>query len=74
MIKIHIKDENIKLGQALKLAGAVDSGVEAKIDIQDGLVYVNKEKCTQRGRKLFEGDVITYRNEEYVICNNNDSL
>ena len=67
MIKILIKDENIKLGQALKLAGAVDSGVEAKIVIQDGLVTVNKEVCTQRGRKLIENDVISFEDKEYVI-------
>lgn len=41
MEKIHLKDDFIKLGQALKLAGLVDSGVEAKIVIQDGKVSVN---------------------------------
>jgi ribosome-associated protein len=67
MIEIHIKDENIKLGQALKLAGAVDSGVEAKIVINEGLVRVNNEVCTQRGKKLVENDVISFEDNEYVI-------
>ena len=67
MITINIKDENIKLGQALKLAGAVDSGVEAKIVILEGLVKVNNEVCTQRGKKLVENDVISFEDNEYVI-------
>lgn len=57
MQEIRIKDEYIKLGQALKLAGLVGSGVEAKILIQDGLVTVNGEVDERRGRKLYPGDV-----------------
>lgn len=57
MQEITIKDEYIKLGQALKLAGLVGSGVEAKILIQDGLVKVNGEIDERRGRKLYPGDV-----------------
>jgi ribosome-associated protein len=57
MQEIKIKDEYIKLGQALKLAGLVSSGVEAKVLIQDGLVTVNGEKDERRGRKLYPGDV-----------------
>jgi len=57
MEQITIKDEYIKLGQALKLAGLVGSGVEAKILIQDGLVSVNGEIDERRGRKLYPGDV-----------------
>ena len=57
MEEITIKDEYIKLGQALKLAGMVGSGVEAKILIQDGLVSVNGEADERRGRKLYPGDV-----------------
>jgi ribosome-associated protein len=57
MQEITIKDEYIKLGQALKLAGIVGSGVEAKILIQDGLVKVNGEIDERRGRKLYPGDV-----------------
>lgn len=57
MQEIVIKDEFIKLGQALKLAGLVGSGVEAKILIQEGLVKVNNEVEERRGRKLYPGDV-----------------
>ena len=67
MDKVYIRDENIKLGQALKLAGAVGSGVEAKLVIQEGLVKVNNEICTQRGKKLVENDVISFEDNEYVI-------
>ena len=70
MEKITIRDEHIKLGQALKLAGAVGSGVEAKVYINEGLVRVNNEVCTERGKKLFTGDVIKYKDTEYVICGN----
>ena len=59
-MEIKIKDEFIKLGQALKLAGVVEDGVEAKYVIQDGLVRVNGEIDERRGRKLYEGDVISF--------------
>jgi len=60
MEEIKIRDEFIKLGQALKLAGLVDSGLDAKFEIQDGLVKVNGETDTRRGRKLYNGDEFTY--------------
>ena len=66
-MKITIKDEFIKLGQALKLAGVVEDGGEAKYAIQDGLVQVNGEVDTRRGRKVYEGDVITFENQEIVV-------
>ena len=66
-MKITIKDEFIKLGQALKKAGVVEDGVEAKYAIQDGLVQVNGEVDTRRGRKVYEGDVITFENQEIVV-------
>ena len=66
-MKITIKDEFIKLGQALKLAGVVEDGVEAEYAIQDGLVQVNGEVDTRRGRKVYEGDVITFENQEIVV-------
>lgn len=66
-MKITIKDEFIKLGQALKLAGVVEDGVEAKYAIQDGLVQVDGEVDTRRGRKVYEGDVITFENQEIVV-------
>ncbi len=68
MDKIFIRDEFIKLGQALKLSGEVSSGVDAKFIICDGLVKVNKETCTQRGKKLYEGDIIEFEGKEYIIC------
>ena len=57
----------IKLGQAIKAAGFVDSGVEAKEVIQDGLVEVNGEVDTRRGRKLYEGDVVSFENQTIKI-------
>ena len=62
-----IKDEFIKLGQALKAAGLVESGVEAKEVIQDGQVSVNGEIDTRRGRKLYGGDVVSFGGEEIKI-------
>lgn len=55
-MEIKIKDEFIKLGQALKLAGLVSSGVDAKFIIQDGQVKVNGDIDTRRGKKLYPGD------------------
>ena len=57
---IKLKEEYIKLGQALKAAGFVESGVDAKFAIQDGLVKVNGQVETQRGKKLVEGDIVEY--------------
>ena len=56
MEKIKIKDDYIKLGQALKLAGLVSSGIDAKFVVQDGQVKVNGEVDTRRGKKLVPGD------------------
>lgn len=69
MIEISIRedDEFIKLGQALKKAGLVDSGVDAKMVIQDGLVSVNGEVETQRGKKLHGGEVISYNGEQVKV-------
>ena len=64
---IQVKEEFIKLGQALKAAGLVSSGVEAKIVIQDGLVLVNGEVETQRGKKLYPGDVVTFEGQNINI-------
>ena len=57
---INIREDYIKLGQALKAGGLVDSGVEAKIVIQNGEVLVNGKVETQRGKKLIGGEVIEY--------------
>ena len=67
MNQIKIKDDYIKLGQALKLAGMVGSGVEAKIMIQDGQVLVNGEVELQRGKKMHPGDIFSFNGEEAQI-------
>ena len=67
MATIHIKDDFIKLGQALKLAGLVDSGVDAKFVIQDGLVKVNGAVETQRGKKLVKGDIVSFDGKEFKV-------
>lgn len=59
-MELKLRDEFIKLGQALKAAGLVDSGLDAKIVIQDGLVQVNGDVDTRRGRKLYDGDVVEF--------------
>ena len=64
---IHIRDEFIKLGQALKLAGVVEDGVEAKYAINDGLVKVNGEVDTRRGRKIHVGVVISYEGKDINV-------
>ena len=64
METIKIRDEFIKLGQALKAAGLVESGVEAKIVIQNGEVLVNGRPELQRGKKLTGGVVISYNGQE----------
>ena len=66
MEKVIIRDDFIKLGQAMKLAGMVGSGVDAKMLIQDGQ-EVNGEVEYQRGKKLHEGDVITFNGESVQI-------
>lgn len=58
MEEIKIDEEFIKLGQLLKLAGAADSGVHAKILIQNGEVKVNNEVETRRGKKIHSGDMV----------------
>jgi ribosome-associated protein len=67
MQQIKLRDEYIKLGQALKAAGLVDSGVEAKIVITDGKVKVNGKVEIQRGKKLYDKDVVEYRDNRILI-------
>ena len=64
---IKLREEFIKLGQALKAAGLVESGVEAKEVIQEGLVMVNGEVDTRRGRKLYAGDQVVFDGDEIKI-------
>ena len=65
--KLRKEDEYITLGQLLKAANLVSSGVEAKIVIQDGEVLVNGETDTRRGRKLREGDVVSFEGTEIRV-------
>lgn len=67
METIYLREDYIKLGQALKAAGLVGSGVEAKIVIQDGEVLVNGDVQYQRGKKLYKGDIITFHGETIKI-------
>ena len=67
MVKIELREDFIKLGQALKAAGLVESGVDAKFVIQDGLVKVNGSIETQRGKKLVAGDIIEFDGEQVKI-------
>ena len=67
MEKIKIKDEYIKLGQLLKLAGLVGSGVDAKYVINEGLVKVNDEVDTRRGKKIYPGDIVSYNGETIKV-------
>ena len=64
---IHLREDYIKLGQALKAAGLVESGVDAKFVIQDGLVKVNGQIEVQRGKKLVAGDVVEFDGETIKI-------
>lgn len=66
---IKIRDNFIKLGQALKLAGLVESGVDAKIEIQEGFVKVNGMVEVQRGKKIRPGDVIEYDGQQVKVIN-----
>lgn len=69
MLEISIREnhEFIKLGQAMKKAGLVDSGVDAKMVILDGQVTVNGQTELQRGKKLHDGDVFSYNGETVKV-------
>lgn len=67
MEQIKLREEYIKLGQALKAAGLVETGVDAKNEIIDGMVKVNGVVEVQRGKKLREGDMVEYNNEQIQI-------
>lgn len=67
MNKIEISTEVIKLDAFLKWAAIASSGAEAKLYIQDGLVTVNDEVCTQRGKKLKVGDIIGFEDSQFEI-------
>ena len=67
-ISVAISTEFIKLDNALKFANAVESGGMAKNVIQDGMVKVNGEVCTMRGKKLYPGDRFSFMGAIYQIC------
>ncbi|HBI63058.1 MAG TPA: RNA-binding protein [Lachnospiraceae bacterium] len=69
METLRIRDDFIKLGQALKLAGLAASGVDAKMEIQEGSVKVNGEVEVQRGKKIRPGDVIEYDGQQIKVVN-----
>ena len=67
MHTIKLREEYIKLGQALKAAGLCESGVDAKFAIQDGKVTVNGATELQRGKKLHNGDIVSFEGETIMI-------
>lgn len=69
MITVNIREEDefIRLGQALKKAGVVGSGVDAKSVIQDGMVELNGQVETQRGKKLYGGEIVSFNGETIEI-------
>ncbi|MCL2366464.1 MAG: RNA-binding S4 domain-containing protein [Oscillospiraceae bacterium] len=65
LVRIH--SDFIKLDSLLKLASIVSTGGEAKVLIQSGAVFVSGEPCTQRGKKIRDGDTVRYGGETLVI-------
>ncbi|HHW45663.1 MAG TPA: RNA-binding S4 domain-containing protein [Clostridiales bacterium] len=65
--RVKIKGEYIKLDSLLKLTAAVSTGGQAKLEIQSGNVKVNGEVCTMRGKKLYPGDSVEYKDARFVI-------
>ena len=68
IFNVPISTEFIKLEAALKFANATESGGMAKTVIQEGLVTVNGEVCTMRGKKLYPGDQVDFEGVTYLIC------
>ena len=69
MNKVEINTVYIKLDQFLKWAAIADNGVVAKSIILDGLIKVNSEVCTMRGKKLRKGDIIEIEGvDSFEIC------
>lgn len=67
METLYLRDDFIKLGQALKAASLCESGVDAKFAVQDGLVKVNGEVDERRGRKLYDGDIVEFEGKQIKI-------
>ncbi|MCR5594580.1 MAG: RNA-binding S4 domain-containing protein [Lachnospiraceae bacterium] len=74
MTQITIKDEFIKLGQALKFAGLSENGADAKIQITEGYVKVNGETETRRGRKLYNGDIFEFDGTEVKVVSHTEGV
>ena len=66
-VPVYISTEFIKLESAMKLANILPTGGAAKQEIQDGLVQVNGEVCTMRGKKLYPSDRFAYEGQVYTI-------
>ena len=66
-IPVVISTEFIKLQDALKFSNAVPTGGVAKIEIQEGNVFVNREVCTMRGKKLYPGDRFGFDGQDYLV-------
>ena len=66
-MEFQLRDEYIRLGQLLKAAGLADSGVDAKFMIQEGKVFVNGEVCSQRGKKVRAGDLVSFEGQEIQV-------
>jgi len=65
--EVPIREDSIRLGQLLKLADLVEAGAEVKPLMVQGLVSVNGEVETRRGRQLVKGDVVTLAGESVVV-------
>lgn len=65
--KIFIDEEFIKLDSLLKFSGAAETGGQAKLLIQSGLVYLNGEVCTQRGKKIRNGDIVRFEDKSLEV-------
>jgi ribosome-associated protein len=68
MNDVPIRDESIRLGQFLKLANLIDSGADAKSVIADGLVTVNGDVETRRGRQLRPGDLVAFAGQSARVA------
>lgn len=66
--EVPITTDFIRLDAALKLANVVSTGGQAKMLIEDEQIKVNGALCTQRGKKLRDGDDFSFENQEFLIC------
>ena len=66
-MEVKIQTEFIKLDSFLKFCGAASLGSEAKMYVLDALVKVNGEICTQRGKKLYRGDIVEFNGETFKV-------